>query len=477
MQTNSKKALVLGLGASGYTAAKFLSEHGWSVKICDTRKEPGLLTKARENIANFQFFGECMDKEILEDESLVVISPGLSPYYSQASSIVNEAQSRGIEVVGEIELFARELQRLKAERNYVPKIIGITGTNGKTTTTMLTSAIIKTAGKTICTAGNVGPNALGELDRLTKEDKLPEYWVLELSSFQLETTQSLRCDVATLLNVTEDHVDWHGSMDAYNRAKARIFTEGTVRVLNREDSVCMQYADPNVSVMTFGIDEPKKINQFGLKKVAEEFWLSGNLNKQFSREGCCEWLSILPQNKLKIRGRHNVMNALASVALCLSCGVDLVDVIEALTVYGGEPHRVQTVLKTQDLEFVDDSKGTNVGATVAALSGFDQQKIVLILGGDGKGQDFSPLVNPVKEHARAVVLIGQEAPQLETLLKECNLPLCRASSMREAVKLCVEEAQKGDVVLLSPACASWDMFKNYVERSELFLKAAQELTR
>lgn len=488
MQQSSKKALILGLGNSGYVSAKFLSERGWSVKVADTRIKPGLLEKARETIPQMQFFGGNMDASLLEDESLVVISPGLSPYYSDAAAIVGKAKEKGIEVVGEIELFARELKRLKAFRGYSPKLIAITGTNGKTTTTMLSAAIVAAAGKSVCFAGNVGPNALSELDRLLKANELPEYWVLELSSFQLDTTESLRCTSAALLNVTEDHIDWHGSMEAYAASKAKIFSDGCIRILNRDDPMSLRFAEGAGcdKVFTFGTDAPEGLNAMGLIRENGHVWLAANLNmlggerakrsSAGSRPVSFETLRMIPQEKLPIRGMHNSMNALAASALCFAAGIDLTAILNTLAVYRGEAHRVQTALRTDTLEFVDDSKGTNVGATAAALGGFGDRKIVIILGGDGKGQDFEPLRAPLEAHARGVVLIGRDAPKFEKMLEGTSLEVRRASGMKGAVAECIAMAQAGDVVLLSPACASWDMFKDYADRSEQFIAAARELT-
>ncbi|MCD8339318.1 MAG: UDP-N-acetylmuramoyl-L-alanine--D-glutamate ligase, partial [Burkholderiales bacterium] len=304
-------------------------------------------------------------------------------------------------------------------------------------------------------------------------DSLPQVWVLELSSFQLETSASLVCVAAALLNVTEDHIDWHGSLDAYAACKKKIFSDPTVRVLNREDKYSMECAeniDPKL-VRTFGPTKPEKPGEFGIEKVGAFGWLS------YRPENAKDNVRIIPENALLIRGKHNKMNALAASALALAIGIDLDVVRKALTSYKGMPHRVQPVLVSDDIEYVDDSKGTNVGATVAALSGFENQKVVIILGGDGKGQDFSPLLNPVKEHCRGVVLIGRDAPLIEKALQEAGVPIEHAKDMKEAVKECRQMAKPGDVILLSPACASWDMYRDYAERSEQFIEAAKEIAR
>lgn len=464
------KALVIGLGASGMTAVRYLAANGWTVNVLDTREAPPNLKVLSAELPQVKFFGGHPETYELTDESLMVLSPGISPYFSAISDLVSKAKEKGVDVIGEIELFARHLTKLKKETGYSPKVIGITGTNGKTTTTMLSSHIISESGHSVCFAGNVGPNALAEVTRLEKEQKLPEFWVLELSSFQLETTSSLKCDAAALLNVSEDHLDWHGSMTAYVAAKGKIFSKETIRVLNRGDEASLKFAE-NVApalVRTFGLDSPEKTGDFGVHQLGVFPWLS------YKDEGGKDF-DIVPANALLIRGSHNKMNALAVSALTMSVGIELSDVQKALLTYRGEPHRVQTVLTSQNIEYVDDSKGTNVGATAAALEGFDERKVVIILGGDGKGQDFRPLKEPIRKHCRAVVLIGRDAPLIEKALEGIDVLKVYAKDMKEAVNACRSNAEEGDVILLSPACASWDMFKDYADRSQQFINCAKEI--
>lgn len=465
-----EKAIVVGLGASGMTAVRYLVSNGWNVTALDTRECPPNLKVLQTEFPQVKFIGGDLDDIQLTDESLLVLSPGISPYFSAIAPLVSAAKAKEIDVVGEIELFARHLAKLKEETGYAPKVIGITGTNGKTTTTMLSSHIVGESGHSVCFAGNVGPNALAEVTRLEKEQKLPDYWVLELSSFQLETTSSLRCDAAALLNVTEDHLDWHGSMAAYAAAKAKIFSEDTIRVLNREDAVSISFAQAvnPALVRTFGLNAPENKGDFGVEQVGAFPWL-------FYVDEDGEDFNIVPANSLLIRGNHNKANALAAAALTLSTGIELSDLQKALLTYRGEPHRVQTVLTSRDIEYIDDSKGTNVGATAAALEGFEGRKVVIILGGDGKGQDFTPLKKPIQEHCRAVVLIGRDAPQIEEVLADVDIPKIHAKDMKGAVTACRQNAREGDVILLSPACASWDMFRDYADRSQQFIDCAKQI--
>ena len=463
----SQKVLVLGLGASSRTAARFYASRGFEVLAADTRPQPPKLEELQQEIANLRFLGAQVTPETAAEVSEVMISPGLSPEYSVFAPVVKEARQHGIPVVGEIELFARELKKLKAESGYAPKIIGITGTNGKTTTTMLSTAIIAEAGRSVVAAGNVGPNALGELEKHRLAGTLPDFWVLELSSFQLETTESLHCDSAALLNITEDHIDWHGSMERYAAAKRKIFSADTVRVLNREDPGSMLSAEgvPSDLVHTFGSDAPKKIGDFGISDVGALVWLSGCIASASPE-------LLIPMNALRI---HNAMNALAATALTLAVGIPLDSILRTLREYKGEPHRVQLILRASDIDYVDDSKGTNVGAVAAALAGFGPKKVVLILGGDGKGQDFAPLKAPIEAHAKGAVFIGRDAPLIEKEVDYPGLLKAHAKTMAEAVREARAMAKPGDTILLSPACASWDMFKDYADRSAQFVAAAKEI--
>ncbi len=477
-----QKALVVGLGASGEACTKFLLKRQWQVRATDTRSEPPALSRLSDT-EGFCFVSLQEAQAQLKDCNLLVMSPGISPWHSAVTPLVRSAQSLGIEVVGEIELFARELARLKSEKVYEPKIIAVTGTNGKTTTTVLTTKMAAASGLKAVAAGNIGPNAVTELDRYLESGELPDVWVLELSSFQLETTSSLAPDAAALLNITQDHLDWHGGMNEYVAAKGKIFAhEKTARILNRDDTTVMNFAAHDRKVFTFGATEPQHPNEWGLVKEDGIVWLAFNeddsvqLTKRKVLEGHV-LQRLMPEDALHIRGRHNSMNALAALALIYAAGLPISDALRALAQYRGEPHRVEYVMTVNGVDYIDDSKGTNVGATVAALEGLGANgtKLVVILGGDGKGQDFSPIADSMGKHARAAVLIGRDAPLIEKALQGAEYPIIHAKDMPQAVQKASELAQPHDCVLLSPACASWDMFKDYAQRSAIFIASAKAL--
>ena len=477
-----QKALVVGLGASGEACTKFLLKRQWQVRATDTRSEPPALSRLSDT-EGFSFVSLQEAQAQLKDCNLLVMSPGISPWHSAVTPLVRSAQSLGIEIVGEIELFARELLRLKSEKAYEPKVIAVTGTNGKTTTTVLTTKMAAASGLKAVAAGNIGPNAVTELDRYLESGELPDVWVLELSSFQLETTSSLAPDAAALLNITQDHLDWHGGMNEYVAAKGKIFAhEKTARILNRDDTTVMNFVAHDRRVFTFGTTEPQHPNEWGLVKEDGIVWLAFNeddsvqLTKRKVLEGHV-LQRLMPEDALHIRGRHNSMNALAALALIYAAGLPISDALRALAQYRGEPHRVEYVMTVNGVDYIDDSKGTNVGATVAALEGLGANgtKLVVILGGDGKGQDFSPIADSMGKHARAAVLIGRDAPLIEKALQGAEYPIIHAKDMPQAVQKASELAQPHDCVLLSPACASWDMFKDYAQRSAIFIASAKAL--
>jgi UDP-N-acetylmuramoylalanine--D-glutamate ligase len=381
-----------------------------------------------------------------------------------------------------------------APKGYTPAVLAITGTNGKTTVTALTGQLVERAGKTVAVAGNIGPTLLDTLAAHIDADTLPDVWVLELSSFQLDGVQGFEPTAATVLNLTQDHLDWHGDMPAYAAAKARIFGAQGLMVLNRDDAGVMAMLPPPVKVrlqrpqirthVTFGSAMPLRPGDYGIERVNGMAWLVRALEAdetQKRKRGAVVEEEIflqrlLPADVLRIRGRHNALNALAALALASAADCALGPMLYGLREYRGEPHRVEPIALIDDVEYFDDSKGTNVGATVAALNGLgEDRRVVVILGGEGKGQDFEPLAAPVAQYARAVVLIGRDAPLIEAALAATGVSLMHAASMPEAVNMAAARANPGDAVLLSPACASFDMFNDYEHRATVFREAVQAL--
>jgi len=445
IELKDKNVLVVGLGDTGLSALRWLARQDARLSVADSRESPPNLEMVKTEFPALQVFTGDFTAAILSGIDLIVLSPGVS----LSEPEIQAAVARGVSVVGDVELFAQY-------RNKNAKVIAITGANGKTTVTTLVGEICRAAGLKTIVAGNIG---LPVLDALMME--VPDVYVLELSSFQLETTDTLYLDAATMLNLSEDHMDRYESLSDYAIAKARIFYHAKLQVLNRDDAWSMLMARPKLVQVTFGLNEPDE-GEYGLRQINGETWLSF---------GDKELINI---RDLKLSGLHNAANALAAVALCRGIGIDFPPIIQTLYNFKGLPHRVEWIANIDDVDYYDDSKGTNVGATCAALSGLPQ-KVVLIAGGDGKGQDFSPLKEAVNNNARAVVLIGRDAALIEEVLNETNIPLYRVSSLPEAVNVSRKLAQSGDAVLLSPACASFDMFKNYIHRAEVFVNAVHDL--
>lgn len=493
MNYTGKHFLVMGLGESGLAMAQWLHRCGATLRVADTRQEPERLAQLRTLAPEVEFIGGADDGQfnasLLEGIDVVAVSPGLMPQ-RELVNILPAAAEKNIPVWGEIELFAQALAALKEERAYAPKVIAITGTNGKTTVTSLTGLLCRRAGLTVQVAGNISPAALDCLREAMDAEQLPQVWVLELSSFQLHTTTSLQADVATVLNVTQDHLDWHGDMQAYADDKARIFGNGTVRVLNRDDAWTMKMASPLSPVITFGIDEADQPDCFGLVDENGMRWLSiatvdeeqqPKRRKKEQVELEIITKKLMPVDALHIRGQHNAVNALAALALCRAIGLSFAQLLHGLREYRGEPHRVELITTIGGTEYYDDSKGTNVGATVAALKGLGSGRqnaephLILIAGGDGKGQDFSPLADPVAKYARAVFLIGKDAGAIRKALAASGVDLTDCTTLEVATEQAAAVARSGDAVLLSPACASLDMFRNYAHRAQVFVDTVREI--
>ena len=490
--------LVLGLGNSGLALARWCSRCGAQVTMADTRAEPPQLAALRSSLPSAHFVSGPMDPALLgsvtdqESISLVLTSPGLTP--ASFAGLTAAADARGVVIGNELSLFGQALADLKDDTAYAPQVIGITGTNGKTTVTSLTGQLVKLAGKSVAVAGNIGPTLLDTLVERLETNSLPDVWVLELSSFQLQGVKNFEPSAATVLNITQDHLDWHETFEAYTAAKNNVYGTGGLMLLNRNDALVMaavpvQGKSKSVrSYLTYGYDEPQRPGDYGIEIVNGMAWLvraaqadetikrkRGSLLDQ-SQELELYIQRLMPVDALRIHGQHNAVNALAALALASSVGCALSPMQHGLRDYRGEPHRVESVAVIDDVEYFDDSKGTNVGATVAALSGLGvARKLVVILGGVGKGQDFSPLTVPVSRYARAVVLIGRDAGLITAALVNCTVPVLRAESMQEAVSLAARQSQPGDAVLMSPACASFDMYDNYEHRAKAFCEAVQGL--
>ncbi len=455
MQLKDKSVLVLGLGETGLSLVRWMLVHGAKVRVADSRNAPPALATVQANHPQVETRCGIFRSELLDGIELIAISPGIA----LSEPLVQKALARGIPLVGDIELFAQSLPQENP-----PQVIAITGANGKTTVTSMVGAMCRAAGLDTELAGNISPAVLDVL--IQRQGKPPDVWVLELSSFQLETTYSLSANAATVLNISEDHLDRYTNMGAYIAAKARIFRcdgRSSVQVLNRDDPESMAMGLRDRLIQTFGIETPAlDKHDLGIEREGDEIWLVEGARR------------LLKTAELQVIGLHNVANALAAIALCRAVGLPMPPLLNALRNFKGLPHRVEKVAEINGVIYYDDSKGTNVGATVAALNGLGQPAVV-ILGGDGKGQDFTPLQNVVALHARVAVLIGRDADKIAEALKECGVPLIRAADMGDAVRISAAEAQPGDAVLMSPACASFDMFRNYQHRAEVFVAAVREL--
>lgn len=605
--------LVLGLGESGLAMARWCARFGAQVRVWDSREDPPHAAALAEHVPGATLFSGPLGSEQLQGVQLVLKSPGLGPRDPRVAPLLKLAFETGVLVQGELDLFARALADLKAERGYAPGVIAITGTNGKTTTTAMTSQLIARTGRRVATAGNIGPTmlqtlaealdaepaplveqlpdeaalddiaeaptdpvgdaviedaveaisenlpealpadvtgdavaavqlgpepvpepvtepigddvldvAVEEIAALPPEvpddvetpmgggppphlipppppgpvfEALPEVWVLELSSFQLDGVQGFEPGAATVLNVTQDHLDWHGDMKAYATAKARIFGKTAVMVINRDDPAVEamvpaptpgkgRFAKPvERSVVRFGLDAPKRPGDFGVLDQNGMAWLVRAMEADETakpkgrgkgpvEEEELHIQRLMPADALRVRGRHNAANALAALALATAIGCPLAPMLHGLREYTGEPHRVEFVALVDGIEAYDDSKGTNVGATVAAINGLGADKapgqLVMVLGGDGKGQDFGPLLAPVRQHVRAVATIGRDAEAIEQALQGAGITVERHETLQAATRWAFTRAHAGDAVLLSPACASLDMFRNYAHRAQVF---------
>lgn len=492
--------LILGLGASGLAMARWCARAGAQVSVLDNRAAPPQAQALRAAVPQARLLHGSFAAEVVQGSNIraVFLSPGLTP--AATAALTDAAHAQGLWVGGELSLFAQALADLRAQTGYAPCVLAVTGTNGKTTVTALTGQLVERAGKRVAVAGNIGPTLLDTLAQALDGDALPEVWVLELSSFQLHGSGHFEPSAAVVLNLSQDHLDWHSDMDEYAAAKARVFGTQAAMVLNRDDEAVMRMAPPPATptktarpgstktvapaprtVLCFGSDLPTRAGDFGLEDVNGLCWLvravgSGEKAARGASEGLL-MQRLMPADALRIRGRHNATNALAALALATLAGCALAPVLYGLREYRGEPHRMQSVAVLDGVEFFDDSKGTNVGATVAALHGLGtERRLVVILGGEGKGQDFGPLAAPLAAYARSVVLIGRDADRIRSAIAaHVDCPILAAGTLEQAVQRAAQAAAAGDAVVLSPACASFDMFTDYAHRARVFVDAVAAL--
>jgi UDP-N-acetylmuramoylalanine--D-glutamate ligase len=466
LELKGRKVVVLGLGDTGLSMARWLARRGAKVRIADSRREPPHAAVLARELPQVPLATGPFNDGTLRGADLIAISPGLD----RRVAPVADAIKRGVPVVGDVELFAQALKDPVTRPSTAPgrrdlrsslvtaKIVAITGSNGKSTVTAMTGEMLRAAGRRTVVAGNIGTPVLDALGAIEAGTPAPEVFVLELSSFQLESTSNLEADAATMLNLSEDHLDRYDDMDSYAAAKARVFAGGGVQVLNRDDRRSMGMRRSGRTQYTFGAARPRNENEWG---IGDDALARGSR-------------SLMAVSDLPLTGLHNAANALAAHALACAVGASDEVLARALRSFLGLPHRMQRVAEHGGVLFLDDSKGTNVGATVAALAGM-RQPVVLIAGGDGKGQDFTPLAPAVKQRARAVVLIGRDAERVARAIASSGVPIERAAGMEEAVAAAFRASRKGDAVLLSPACASFDMFRNYAHRGEVFAAAVRRL--
>lgn len=438
--------IVVGLGKSGMSLVRFLTNRGVSFAVADTREHPPELATLRRDYPQVEVRCGELDVEFLCRADELYVSPGLA----LATPALQQAAMRGVKLSGDIELFAR---------NAKAPIVAISGSNAKSTVTTLVGEMAAAAGKRVAVGGNLGTPAL---DLLSDDVEL---YVMELSSFQLETTDQLGAEVATVLNISEDHMDRYSGLPAYHLAKHRIFRGARQVVVNRQDALTRPLIGEGVPCWTFGLNKPDR-NGFGLREENGEKYLAFQFD------------NLMPVRELKIRGGHNQANALAALALGHAVGLPFDAMLASLKTFAGLVHRCQWLRELNGVNYYDDSKATNVGAALAAIEGLGADidgKLVLIAGGDGKGADFTPLQAPVAAHCRAVVLLGRDADLLAATFGD-SVPLVRVTTLEEAVQRAADIAQEGDAVLLSPACASLDMFKNFEERGQRFARAVGDLS-
>lgn len=455
MKLAGATVLVIGLGESGLAMAKWLHRQGARVRVADSRDNPpnqaALQQCAPAAVLYCGAFSRPENAGMFAGADLVALSPGVPKATPEIAALMAAGQ---VPVISEIELFAQGVREQVPES----RILAITGSNGKTTTTALTAHLLNESGTPALACGNISPSALDALMDAQDSAALPKIWVVELSSFQLETTYRLHAAAATVLNISEDHLDRYDGLADYAAAKARVFEGQGVMVLNREDDFSLGMGRCGRNIVTFGLGRPPRQRDYGIVDAA--------LHRGEQR--------LIALADLPLPGLHNAANVMAAFALCAALGIAAETLLPALRTFKGLAHRVQPVAERQGVTYIDDSKGTNVGATLAAIAGLGR-KVAIVLGGDGKGQDFSPLQAALQQHGRAVALIGRDARLIETAIAGCGLPIRHVADMDAAVHWLAAQACPGDCVLLSPACASLDMYRNYAHRAEAFIAVVQAL--
>ena len=448
MELRGKRVLVVGLGESGLAMAKWLHRQGAIVRVADSRDNPPNVEALQQVAPGAELLAGPFAAETFVWPELVALSPGVPKATPEIAAVADK-------LVSEIELFAAGVRAQVSGS----RIIAITGSNGKTTTTALTAHLLNGAGVPAIACGNISPSALDALMDAQDAGTLPQVWVLELSSFQLETTHHLNAEAATILNLSEDHLDrYDGSLANYATAKSRIFRGKGAMVLNRDDDWSMANGRCGRKMITFGLNAAPRNVDYG--------FVEGAIVRGKEK--------LVALADLQLSGLHNAANAMAALALCEAVGVAPERLIAPLKTFKGLPHRVETVAEIDGVLYVDDSKGTNVGATLAAIEGMGR-KVAIVLGGDGKGQDFSPLKPALEKYGRAIALIGRDAAAIGMALEGSGVPTCIVGDMEAAVRWLAAQAEAGDCVLLSPACASLDMYRNYAHRAQAFIAAVEAL--
>lgn len=467
-QSSMRRALVLGIGVTGLSVIEHLRECGVEVRAADTLHGTDNIQRIRREHAAVDVYEGPFVARLLDDVDTVVVSPGVSI----DDPIIVEAQRRGIQIVGDVELFARafnELQKTKVanavssvvnfdDQSLHSGIVGITGSNGKSTVTALTGEILKQAKKNVSVGGNIGQPVL-----TLRRVKQGHCYVFELSSFQLETVSSLQLKAATLLNLSEDHLDRHNSLQRYGEAKARIFDHAQTIVMNRDDDMAKQFIPEHLPIISFGSDAPPSATDFGLRRINSQDTI------------CYGEHALLAASESPLPGRHNALNIMASMALAKVFDVNPQDAIEAVKGFCGLAHRMHKVLCHDGVTWINDSKGTNVGSTLAAVSGLDAP-IILIMGGQSKGQNFGPLMKAAKHSVSVLIIFGEDGALIHAAAIEELCTVVVVSDLAEAVSQADRASRPGDVVLFSPACASFDMFANFKARGERFCQLVGEAT-